>query len=118
MPFTIEPRFAGSINQLNTEKILSMTKFKKGHDPRRNTAGRPKGSQNKTSEDLRQMAVDFLAKNWNSVQSDFNKLAPVQKLNFIEKLLRLTVPAPINELERLSDEQINELINKLKKGEL
>lgn len=95
-----------------------MTKFKTGHDPRRNTRGRPKNKANQTTEGLRDLVKKFLSENWNDLEQNYSKLSPEKKLHFIEKMLRLTLPPPVDELERLTDEQIKELITKLRKGEL
>jgi len=88
--------------------------FKKGDDPRRNLKGRPKGTPNKSSEDLRALVQKFIDSNWFRIERDFNSLDPLQRLNFIEKLLKYVLPAPLHELERLSDEDLDRIIDRLK----
>jgi hypothetical protein len=50
-----------------------------------------------------------------TLQADFDLLEPKDRLNFIDRLLKHVLPAPLQELERLTDEQLDELINRLKK---
>ncbi|MGE0089436.1 MAG: hypothetical protein AB7S50_08195 [Bacteroidales bacterium] len=87
---------------------------KKGHTG--NPNGRPKGSRNKTPEEIRLLIQSFIDNNLKTLQSDFEALEPSKRLDFIEKLLKHILPKPLNELERLTDEQLDELIERLKKG--
>ena len=80
-----------------------------------NPAGRPKGSPNRTTDEIRTMLQDFIDNNMESLQADFDQLEPKDRLNFIDQLLKYILPAPLPELERLTDEQLDELIFKLKK---
>jgi len=91
-----------------------MGKFKKGIDPRRNLKGRPAGSPNKSSEELRALVQMFIEKNWNEIQADFDAMKPVERLNFIVALLRYVLPPPIS-LETLSESQLEQLHNYLLK---
>jgi len=93
-------------------------KFEPGNDKRRNKAGRPKGKPNQSTDALRNAFRLFLSKNINKMQAAFDELEAWQKLQFIERVAKLILPAPIHPLEKLTDEQITDLINKLKKGEL
>jgi hypothetical protein len=49
---------------------------------------------------------------------DFRKtlklLEPKDRLAFLERMLKHILPPPLNELEKLSDEQLDEVINRLK----
>lgn len=79
-----------------------------------NTKGRPKGKPNKTTEEIRTMIQNFISDNLDTLQEDFDKLDSKDRLVFIERILKQVLPAPLTELERLTDEQLDELIYKLK----
>lgn len=91
-----------------------MKPFQSGDDPRRNTKGRPKGSPNKSTDELRSMFRDFLSANMERLQSDFDQLEPKDRLQFIDRVARLILPPPMHELQTLTDEQLDHLIYKLK----
>jgi len=56
-----------------------------------NINGRPVGSQNKVSADLKQLITDFLNYNWATLQDDFDQLTPKERVYFREKLLQYDV---------------------------
>lgn len=80
-----------------------------------NPKGRPKGTPNKSTDELRTLLQNFIDDNMETLQADFDKLEPKDRLNFIDRLLKHVMPAPLQELERLTDEQLDELITRLKK---
>jgi len=80
-----------------------------------NPNGRPKGTPNKSTDELRTLLQNFIDDNMETLQADFDKLEPKDRLNFIDRLLKHVLPAPLQELERLTDEQLDELITRLKK---
>jgi len=57
-----------------------------------NPAGRPKGSENKTTREMRSLITDFLSNNWEAIQDDFDSLTPKDRLTFYEKLLQYGLP--------------------------
>jgi hypothetical protein len=81
---------------------------------------RPKGALNKTARDLRQMISNFLMENFEEVQKSFKEIPPKEKIKVYCNLLAFAVPKlrPSDELmlERLSDEELNELLEKLKEA--
>jgi len=79
------------------------------------TGGRKKGVPNKTTEELRSMVQLFIENNIERLQTDFDLLEPKDRLNFIERLLKMVVPAPISDLSQLSESDLDTLIDKLKK---
>jgi len=78
--------------------------------------GRKKGTPNHTTKELRNLFADFVNANISTLQADFDKLEPKDRLLFMERLARLILPPPVHELETLTDEQLDELINRLKNG--
>ena len=89
-----------------------MAKFKKGESG--NPNGRPKGSPNKSTDQLRGMFQAFLETNWDTVQKDFDKLDARDRLQFIERVAKLVLPPPLDDLHRLTDEQFETLIERIK----
>ena len=96
---------------------MSNTKFKPGN------SGRPKGAKNKIPVNIRSMVTEFINNNWESVQDEFNRLEPKDKLSFLDKLMNYAIPKLqsinyVDETERLidglSDEQLEHVINQLK----
>lgn len=79
-----------------------------------NPNGRPRGKPNKSTDELREIVQKFLEDNLETMQKDYDSLKPVERLAFIEKLFKHVLPAPLQELERLTDEQLDELITRLK----
>lgn len=79
-----------------------------------NPNGRPKGSRNRTTEELRKIFISFLEHNIDEIQSSFDELDAKNKLMFIEKVARLVIPAPLPEIERMPEDQFNLLIRRLK----
>ncbi|KAF0202244.1 MAG: hypothetical protein FD170_1970 [Bacteroidetes bacterium] len=69
-----------------------------------NPNGRPKGSTNKSTDELRTLLQTFIDTNIETMQADYEALEPKDRLNFIERLLKHVLPAPLQELEKLTDE--------------
>ena len=84
-----------------------------------NIKGRPPGSQNKMSVELRQAISDFLMENIDEVRETWKDLKPQQKVMFWRDLLRYAVPVLqsteiISDFERMSDSQLRQVIEELK----
>ncbi len=83
-----------------------------------NPTGRPKGAMNATAKLLRQMISDFLVENFVEVQKSFKELPPKEKVKTFCKLLTFAVPRLKASddllLERLSDQELNDLFERLK----
>jgi len=56
------------------------------------SGGRSIGTQNKITRDLKETINDFLNNNIDSLQDNFNQLDAKDKINFIERLLRYSIP--------------------------
>jgi hypothetical protein len=56
------------------------------------TGGREKNTPNMLTKELREKISDFLNKNWEQVEKDFQVLEPDKRLMFFEKLIQYTLP--------------------------
>lgn len=93
--------------------------FEKGFSG--NPNGRPKGSPNKTTGKLREAITSFLEQRFDGVVKDFEQLEPKDRIKVYTDLLQYGLPrlqAVSNSLkfEDLTDEQLDEIINRLKSG--
>jgi hypothetical protein len=57
-----------------------------------NPEGRPKGSRNKAQVELQEKIGDFLSKNMASIQDEYDKLEPSEKLKFLCSMLVFVLP--------------------------
>ena len=57
-----------------------------------NPAGRPKGSKNRATKDLRSWINELLEVNRDLIRRDLKKLEPRDRLNIYEKLLQYAIP--------------------------
>tara|TARA_B110000046_G_scaffold73984_1_gene81868 strand:+ start:2199 stop:2495 length:297 start_codon:yes stop_codon:yes gene_type:complete len=82
-----------------------------------NPNGRPKGSQNRNTEEIRSMIFDLLNTNLVTIQSDLDSLNPKDRLKFISSILPYAVPRlqfqpPSNDNE-VKREDLEEMFDKL-----
>ena len=90
---------------------------KRGHEK---AGGRKAGTPNKVTADLRVWINELLNNNRTNFESDLKQLEPHQRVLIFEKLLSYSVPklqsveAKI-ELEKLTNEQLDTIINELTK---
>ena len=87
--------------------------FQQG-DPNINRSGRPKGKPNKATEAIRAVLADFLAANIEDIQKEYNSLKPSEKLQFIDKLLKHVLPAPLPDYELMTEEQFEQYLKELR----
>ena len=85
-----------------------------------NPEGRPKGATNRTSLQLREMITDFLENNFEKVVSDFGELKPKDRVKLYCDLLQYGLPRLQavqieTEFERLPEDQLDRIIEELKK---
>lgn len=90
--------------------------FKKGKSG--NPKGKPKGTQNKATAQIRGMIESFLMDNFQTIVRDFNQLSPKDKAKLYCDLLQYGLPRlqAVSEIpfERMTDDQLDEIISKLK----
>lgn len=94
--------------------------FQKGDDPRRckKPTGRPKGSKNKkNADDFRAMIAELLDENWSRIKKGVKAMDDEQYARFaVQYLIRLIVPVPTEDYLRLSDEDFDKLVERIKKS--
>lgn len=71
------------------QKITNM-KWEKGKSG--NPTGRPKGSKNLATEDIRFNVGQFVTNNLPNIQTEYDSLEAKDKLDFISKLLGFVLP--------------------------
>ena len=79
-----------------------------------NRSGRPKGKPNKATEAIRAVLADFIADNLPDIQAQYDSLKPAEKLQFIDRLLKHVLPAPLPDYELMTEDQFNTYIKELK----
>jgi len=90
-----------------------MGQFQKGE------GGRPKGTPNKITTELRQWITSFLEDNREQIQADWMELEPKDRIVLFEKLLKYALPTLQamqleTEFDRLPDDQLDAIIESLK----
>lgn len=65
--------------------------FKKGESG--NPNGRPKGSKNRTTEELRMMLKQIIDDNLDDLYDDIRKMKPIPRAMILEKLIKYNIPA-------------------------
>ncbi len=91
--------------------------FKKG-DVRINRQGRPKGKPNLITRDLRDLLQNFCNRKYEDIERDWKELTPRERVQTWIGLLPYVTPRlqsveQKSDLDRLSDEQLEILANKL-----
>lgn len=86
-----------------------------------NPNGRPKGTPNKITQDMRQWLSTVIDKNRRQIERDLKALEPKDRLQMLEKLMQYVIPrqqavrAEVD-IDTLTDDQLNTIINQLTKG--
>jgi hypothetical protein len=87
-----------------------------------NPSGRPIGSKNRTTRQLRQWVINFVEANTELIESDWKSLQPRERIAAFQHLLKYCLPTmqAINlnaemdrKVEALSDDQLEELAQKI-----
>ena len=81
--------------------------------------GRPKGTPNKITTELREWIGNFIDNNRERIQQDWETLEPKDRIVLFEKLLKYALPtlqatSLTTDFEKLTDEQLNTIIDNLK----
>lgn len=59
-----------------------------------NPLGRPVGSPNRTTKEMRLVFQNFVEDNLERLQADFDELTPSERINFLLKLIPSFLPPP------------------------
>jgi len=99
------------------QQIIKTMGLKKGMT--NNPKGRPQGSLNKVTKDLRLSITEFLQSNFDTVIKEWARLDGKDKLAFYKDLLKYAIPAMqstqfITDFDRMTDEELDKVINELK----
>lgn len=83
-----------------------------------NPAGRPRGTPNKITAELRSRIAFFLEGNWTRFEADYSSLEPFQRAQLFERLLPFVLPKlkeqDLNiQLQNLSDADLDMIIDKI-----
>ena len=89
-----------------------MSRYVKGQSG--NPKGKKKGTRNRTTEQVRQLLQAFIEGKIDELETIWQDLDPWQKLQFIDRLLKHTLPAPLHSIEQFSEEDLDILIKRLK----
>lgn len=68
-----------------------MAKYKKGQSG--NPTGRPKGTKNRTSEEMRLILKQIVDDNLEDLYADLKEMKPIPKAMILEKLIKYNIPA-------------------------
>ena len=94
------------------------------------TGGRKAGTSNKVTKDLRETISRFLEQNTGKMQEEYEKLDSKDKLAFLEKMIKYSLPAltavdvttqgekisPMEKaLSKMTDEELQNKIDELRK---
>ena len=86
-----------------------------------NPNGRPKGTPNKITQDVRQWLSTVIDKNRRQMERDLKALEPKERLQMLEKLMQYVIPkqqavSAEVDISTLTDEQLNTIIAKMTEG--
>lgn len=94
-----------------------MAQFQKGE------GGRPKGTPNRITAELRDWISSFIHNNKEKIQEDFDSLPAKDRVVLFEKLLKYALPVLQTttlqtDFERMTDAELDKVIEDLKKAAL
>lgn len=84
--------------------------FKKGESG--NRKGRPKGTKNKTTEEIREVISGIVSKSVDGILKDLKSMQPIQRVTIIEKLLKYVV-APVKQEVELQVNPFEEVMKRI-----
>jgi hypothetical protein len=93
-----------------------MSRFKQGESG--NPGGRPKGSKNLTSREVKELVLGVLEKNFSGrkIASDLRELSGKQRIDVFLRLAQLVLPHETDfkiDYSQLTDKQMDEMLDKI-----
>jgi len=97
-----------------------MAKFKKGESG--NPDGRPKGTPNRTTAQIKELLNQFVSMNLEDIQEQYDALDAREKLQFFERVLKYVVPQQQSyteniDVSQLSESEIDSLLDRIMRKE-
>lgn len=91
------------------------------NDGKGRIGGRQKGTPNRVTASVKEWVAQVIDKNRRQMERDIKSLEPKDRLQMLEKLMQYVVPKQQTvsanvDFNKLSDEQLNTLIDELTKG--
>jgi len=77
-----------------------------------NPKGRPQGTPNKSTKEIKDLINNFISRNIDTVQNDYMRLEPKDRLLFLEKLFKYVIPTKTDNeinINNLSDNELTKL---------
>ncbi len=81
-----------------------------------NPAGRKKGTPNKATAELKQWIQCLIDDNRIQLEQDLMRLDPKDRWIIVERLMQYTTPKMANIEAKLSDEDLNQVVNEILKN--
>ncbi len=75
-----------------------------------NPNGRPKGTKNKVTAEMKEKIQLFVESNFETIQKDFDNVDAKDRLIIFERLLKYVIPAKV-EQENINPDGVSEQIN-------
>lgn len=94
--------------------------FKKGEDSKRNKNGRPKGSPNKTTAELKEIITRIVGNQLEHIENDLNKIRkndPAEAMRLSQKFIDYVLPKQTKiDLEGELTHKVSKVVIEIKKN--
>jgi len=94
--------------------------FKKGEDSKRNTNGRPKGSPNKTTAELKEIITRIVGNQLEHIEKDLDKIRkndPAEAMRLSQKFIDYVLPKQTKiDLEGELTHKVSKVVIEIKKN--
>lgn len=74
-----------------------------------NPNGRPKGTPNKVTAEMKEKIQLFVESNFETIQKDFDNVDAKDRLIIFERLLKYVIPAKIEQENIIPEEQLQQI---------